>query len=143
MRPSLPDPPVTAMRMPPVWHRNPLVEAEAPAYASRHERGSRTPGCGAMGAGRRRARPAPERRRGLPWVRTLEGRDAGRVLARGFGGPHHARRRAAGRPGGPEGRALRRPGGPAARSEEHTSELQSRVDLVCRLLLEKKKRKVW
>src|SRR6266536_6695278 len=27
----------------------------------------------------------------------------------------------------------------ASRSEEHTSELQSRVDLVCRLLLEKKK----
>src|SRR5207249_7674331 len=29
----------------------------------------------------------------------------------------------------------------AARSEEHTSELQSRFDLVCRLLLEKKKQK--
>src|SRR5271170_2772746 len=29
----------------------------------------------------------------------------------------------------------------AMRSEEHTSELQSRVDLVCRLLLEKKKQK--
>src|SRR2546429_5925511 len=29
--------------------------------------------------------------------------------------------------------------GPAARSEEHTSELQSRLHLVCRLLLEKKK----
>src|SRR5438874_12980054 len=29
--------------------------------------------------------------------------------------------------------------GAAARSEEHTSELQSRRDLVCRLLLEKKK----
>src|SRR5438105_5996014 len=29
----------------------------------------------------------------------------------------------------------------ARRSEEHTSELQSRVDLVCRLLLEKKKNK--
>src|SRR5207249_5548739 len=28
---------------------------------------------------------------------------------------------------------------PVARSEEHTSELQSRFDLVCRLLLEKKK----
>src|SRR5437868_12186500 len=28
---------------------------------------------------------------------------------------------------------------PRARSEEHTSELQSRFDLVCRLLLEKKK----
>src|SRR5438105_6674578 len=30
---------------------------------------------------------------------------------------------------------------PSLRSEEHTSELQSRVDLVCRLLLEKKKKK--
>src|SRR5438067_8463766 len=29
---------------------------------------------------------------------------------------------------------------PATRSEEHTSELQSRFDLVCRLLLEKKNR---
>src|SRR5437773_10978766 len=29
------------------------------------------------------------------------------------------------------------------RSEEHTSELQSHHDLVCRLLLEKKKRKHW
>src|SRR5438105_12170486 len=28
------------------------------------------------------------------------------------------------------------------RSEEHTSELQSRVDLVCRLLLEKKKKTI-
>src|SRR5207249_8905926 len=31
--------------------------------------------------------------------------------------------------------------GGVRRSEEHTSELQSRFDLVCRLLLEKKKRK--
>src|SRR5699024_12853510 len=29
-----------------------------------------------------------------------------------------------------------------ARSEEHTSELQSRFDLVCRLLLEKKNKKI-
>src|SRR6267378_5265872 len=34
-----------------------------------------------------------------------------------------------------------RPGGSPTRSEEHTSELQSRRDLVCRLLLEKKKKK--
>src|SRR2546421_8596457 len=39
----------------------------------------------------------------------------------------------------------RAPGGveltaPSPRSEEHTSELQSRSDLVCRLLLEKKKK---
>src|SRR5438034_1489518 len=33
--------------------------------------------------------------------------------------------------------ALRRRGIPAARSEEHTSELQSHSDLVCRLLLVK------
>src|SRR5690348_18137987 len=32
--------------------------------------------------------------------------------------------------------------GGAARSEEHTSELQSPVHLVCRLLLEKKKKKI-
>src|SRR2546422_1388138 len=32
---------------------------------------------------------------------------------------------------------------PPSRSEEHTSELQSRLHLVCRLLLEKKKPKRW
>src|SRR5215469_18621570 len=46
---------------------------------------------------------------------------------------------------GPDGRSSRsaRSGLPAyhSRSEEHTSELQSRRDLVCRLLLEKKKKK--
>src|SRR5690349_23058654 len=51
--------------------------------------------------------------------------------------------------GGVQQAALRRwqrpvpgpaPGGRADRSEEHTSELQSRRDLVCRLLLEKKKK---
>src|SRR2546429_4751766 len=31
----------------------------------------------------------------------------------------------------------------ASRSEEHTSELQSRLHLVCRLLLEKKKKKTY
>src|SRR2546422_7330939 len=30
-----------------------------------------------------------------------------------------------------------------SRSEEHTSELQSRLHLVCRLLLEKKKKREW
>src|SRR5437868_12635111 len=37
--------------------------------------------------------------------------------------------------------ALRESGRTRIRSEEHTSELQSRFDLVCRLLLEKKKKK--
>src|SRR5690349_24009474 len=44
---------------------------------------------------------------------------------------------ASGAPAPDESRALREPIRP--RSEEHTSELQSRRDLVCRLLLEKKK----
>src|SRR2546430_3601988 len=57
-----------------------------------------------------------------PAVRLDERRDFGVVR-------HHAQRRARGRPG----RELR--------SEEHTSELQSQSNLVCRLLLEKKKRK--
>src|SRR5690606_41311718 len=68
--------------------------------------------------------------------------------------PGHARRVPHGRAdlagGPPRGlRDPRRPGRAAAprpdgaarpRSEEHTSELQSRENLVCRLLLEKKKR---
>src|SRR2546430_10596097 len=44
---------------------------------------------------------------------------------------------AAGRPG--QGRALGA-AGDVPRSEEHTSELQSQSNLVCRLLLEKKKK---
>src|SRR5690349_24076522 len=41
----------------------------------------------------------------------------------------------------PERDARPRALAPRVRSEEHTSELQSRRDLVCRLLLEKKKKK--
>src|SRR5206468_11378769 len=64
----------------------------------------------------------------------LLGRD--RVLA-GFGNVGHPELLL----GGPDG-VLAEPGkDPVARSEEHTSELQSRSDLVCRLLLEKKKKK--
>src|SRR3712207_8944608 len=62
----------------------------------------------------------------------------------GLDGHRHLR---AATDGAGEGRAVRCPGqgdrgGPAERvrrSEEHTSELQSRQYLVCRLLLEKKK----
>src|SRR5215469_13376658 len=54
---------------------------------------------------------------------------------------------AAARTGRSSRRYNRKPPGDAAclarqRSEEHTSELQSRRDLVCRLLLEKKKKKI-
>src|SRR3989449_3282013 len=54
------------------------------------------------------------------------GAQRGRATARG------SRARSVGRPSG---------SGRSTRSEEHTSELQSRLHLVCRLLLEKKKKK--
>src|SRR5256885_6136753 len=57
-------------------------------------------------------------------------------------GHDHRRRRPGGLPR-PGGTAPRRPARAArrlARSEEHTSELQSPCNLVCRLLLEKKKK---
>src|SRR5206468_13124014 len=53
-----------------------------------------------------------------------------RSLASGSGGLQLAR-----------GQTALIPASLQARSEEHTSELQSRSDLVCRLLLEKKKNK--
>src|SRR3712207_9456405 len=57
----------------------------------------------------------------------------------GAGTPRPSRCRRPSRPrgGGPAGRRRRSTG----RSEEHTSELQSRQYLVCRLLLEKKNNK--
>src|SRR5699024_5374500 len=51
-----------------------------------------------------------------------------------FGPGHHGGGGGGGRGGGDRGHT----GDPARRSEEHTSELQSRFELVCRLLLEKK-----
>src|SRR3712207_8752356 len=61
------------------------------------------------------------------------GADDGRPLTRAAG--------RAGRPDGPDdaGHGAGQRDGAPARSEEHTSELQSRQYLVCRLLLEKKK----
>src|SRR5438477_3579586 len=50
----------------------------------------------------------------------------------------HARRRVVGARQPRAARAARGWRAPTTRSEEHTSELQSHVNLVCRLLLEKK-----
>src|SRR5690606_41300647 len=60
-----------------------------------------------------------------------------RVLALDVPDQHPARRGRV-RRGLAAGRLDRRADPAAARSEEHTSELQSRENLVCRLLLEKK-----
>src|SRR2546430_6763596 len=46
-------------------------------------------------------------------------------------------------PGGVPERLRVGPGHQVARSEEHTSELQSQSNLVCRLLLEKKTERLW
>src|SRR5256885_9751388 len=56
------------------------------------------------------------------------------------GAAAQARRGSRGDPARPQGPQSGRPGGArGVRSEEHTSELQSPCNLVCRLLLEKKK----
>src|SRR5687768_18196977 len=68
---------------------------------------------------------------------TLFRSHAAQVLARDPGNEAARRVMASALPGeAPAPRA--RPGVVAGRSEEHTSELQSRLHLVCRLLLEKK-----
>src|SRR5438093_7767766 len=55
--------------------------------------------------------------------------------------PQHRRPTRAARCGGAVARRTAGASGAAVRSEEHTSELQSLTNLVCRLLLEKKKKK--
>src|SRR2546421_8019824 len=74
----------------------------------------------------------PPRSTLFPYTTLFRSARAGRSCGPGLRPPRAARRdrRAPGR-----ARAANR------RSEEHTSELQSRSDLVCRLLLEKKKKK--
>src|SRR5438477_10718080 len=66
-------------------------------------------------------------------IYTLSLHDALPISAR-FLRRHRRGGRRGGRADPPRGRG-------GARSEEHTSELQSHVNLVCRLLLEKKKKK--
>src|SRR5699024_12657638 len=61
--------------------------------------------------------------------------DSGATIAERAEMSQHARRRS----GAMCEQAVRQSAGAGRRSEEHTSELQSRFDLVCRLLLEKKK----
>src|SRR2546425_6464301 len=88
----------------------------------------------------------PPRSTLFPYTTLFRSRNPARGAERGAGGPREVRRLLLGplRAGHGNVRAETRdaaapPGGP--RSEEHTSELQSLAYLVCRLLLEKKKRK--
>src|SRR5690349_22470611 len=69
---------------------------------------------------------------------TRRSSDLGAAAARAEHADEHLDRRRLARPVRAE-EANELAGGDLERSEEHTSELQSRRDLVCRLLLEKKK----
>src|SRR3712207_8447551 len=84
----------------------------------------------------------PPRSTLFPYTTLFRSRGCGGDDPLAAGGP--AQRPEGPRPGGqPDPRPTRdRAGGAARRSEEHTSELQSRQYLVCRLLLEKKKKNV-
>src|SRR2546430_16639152 len=68
-------------------------------------------------------------------IYTLSLHDALPIFRRRSLGRYHSRGTGTTRVGSTEERSLSR-----ARSEEHTSELQSQSNLVCRLLLEKKKK---
>src|SRR3712207_7030720 len=80
----------------------------------------------------------PPRSTLFPYTTLFRSGGDGRADADGAAAaPHGDARRAAGHRARDRARANESAGGP--RSEEHTSELQSRQYLVCRLLLEKKK----
>src|SRR3712207_8996730 len=83
----------------------------------------------------------PPRSTLFPYTTLFRSR-AGRGRARGRFALRRGGRgdRAGARAGGPRLRPAGGTGRGARRSEEHTSELQSRQYLVCRLLLEKKKK---
>src|SRR5688572_31955650 len=77
----------------------------------------------------RSLRRSVRRHRGPPWPATASG-PSGLPCHPPAARPHRRGRRC----------ASAATGGPPPRSEEHTSEFQSQSNLVCRLLLEKKKK---
>src|SRR2546430_7596095 len=91
----------------------------------------------------------PPRSTLFPYTTLFRSRTQGRVdCARGAGGGGRREGRRQKKPqvlrpgvdkGGPSMKGRKSARGSSVRSEEHTSELQSQSNLVCRLLLEKKK----
>src|SRR5438067_13936419 len=74
-------------------------------------------------------------------IYTLSLHDALPISVGHFGAPHFTNRASPRRGSAAPARWGRGRCRASSRSEEHTSELQSRFDLVCRLLLEKKKQR--
>src|SRR5438034_7901102 len=83
--------------------------------------------------------PRPPRSTLFPYTTLFRSAPHGARLCRGRSGFARSLRRQLAID--PFERSLRCRGSDTTRSEEHTSELQSHSDLVCRLLLEKKKKK--
>src|SRR5699024_11345323 len=127
-------------------------ESAAPAHTARDERGGRSPVTVLIlgGTAEARALAAELDRRGAAFLSSLAGRvsrprlPVGEVRIGGFGGADGLAAFLTAEQIGAVVDATHpfavgmRAKGWVARSEEHTSELQSRFDLVCRLLLEKK-----
>src|SRR5690606_40280268 len=87
--------------------------------------------------------PRPPRSTLFPYTTLFRSaRQGGLLRPVGGGGGAAGRRRISHRPQGLLGARDRGVRLAFPRSEEHTSELQSRENLVCRLLLEKKKKKI-
>src|SRR2546426_6157011 len=88
--------------------------------------------------------PAENSASGAPGGRTSVNRATGRARSSGREWTHAAQRAipvaSPATAQGATARSARQPRRSGARSEEHTSELQSPCNLVCRLLLEKKKK---
>src|SRR5690606_40910538 len=102
---------------------DPAPPAPAVPPAAGHYGAQRAPQPGPVGAPPAEAPPQPPARSFTP-------------LEDEHGNPRYGQRRPAAPQDGEERTSC---GSPRSRSEEHTSELQSRENLVCRLLLEKKK----
>src|SRR3989475_349234 len=136
-------------------HRQPLHPVRpprppAPGARGRHGGAPRKSRADGLAAGARHDEPRPRRRaRGLRPPRGLPCRPRRPRRARPCAGDHRAGGEALRDQGRGAGRAEHADqrgadaeigGRPRTRSEEHTSELQSQSNLVCRLLLEKKKK---
>src|SRR3989442_10547584 len=91
--------------------------------------------------GRMKGQPSGAIRISAPQGRVPSGGGTHRGSARSWRAPHRVGAAAAAGSRSTSPASSGRPDSRATRSEEHTSELQSRPHLVCRLLLEKKKKK--
>src|SRR5438034_8655864 len=127
MRPSVTRP-ATPIAIPAIANAYPRRILSTPRLVRSGSQTRLACGCGSYYHSKRDATGWPARRRTQTFTRAIENRIASDARVR-----HDMRRKA------PPESTLNTASSMPKRSEEHTSELQSHSDLVCRLLLEKKK----